>query len=485
MQVRQDKRQTRRQVNWLEKILALIALANLILVLFDLTYIPLRDFYLRESPSLVSAYDPVKAIEPHRETQKYLDTVDQLERQIRETGPQSSQVAPLLASLSDQSVAIINENPFELASKAGTLERIKNRMREHLEQDTAKQAFRTFWSQTYFNQVGWTQALAFFDGEIRPLVATNYFRPIGEGGSFVDRFWRIDRFFIGLFAIEFLARTFILSRRHRGTSWLDAMLWRWYDLFLLLPFWRWLRVIPVTIRLYQARLLNLDRVQTQTSQWLAENIAREVTDLVVVRTLSLTQRSIKQGGLLRRLLQPSYVTINNTNEIEAIATHLLQLSIYKVYPQVQPDIEALLRHTLTRALSQSSVYRGLQNVPGLGHLSIDLAGQLASSLSQTVHTALTNSLEDAEAAAILRHLRQQFGEVLRSELQEKQSLQAIQLLLADLLEELKLTYLQRSEEENIDQTLAEVHQLRANTDTATNLGGEQGAQLTPFKEPIR
>ncbi len=58
-------------------------------------------------------------------------------------------------------------------------------------------------------------------------------------------------------------------------------------------------------------------------------------------------------------------------------------------------------------------------MPGLGHLPTDLAVQLASSLSQTVHTGLTNSLEDAEAAAILRHLRQQFGDVLRSELQEK------------------------------------------------------------------
>lgn len=472
MQARQERRQTQRQANWLEKILALIALANLILVLFDLTYIPLRDFYLQQSPGLVASYDPVKGIEPHRETQRYLDTVDQLERQLVETGPQGSQVAPLLESLSNQSVAIINENPFEVANKIGTLEKIKNRMREHLQQDTAKQAFRVFWSQTYFDQVGWPQALEFFNGEIRPLVATNYFRPVGEGGKFIDRFWRIDQFFVGLFAVEFLIRTFLLSRRHRGTSWLDAMLWRWYDLFLLLPFWRWLRVIPVTIRLYQARLLNLDRVQTQTSQWLAENIAGEVTELVLVRTLSLTQRSIEQGGLVRRLLQPSsYVTINNTNEIEAIATHLLQLSIYKVYPQIQPDIEALLRHVLTKALNQSPVYRGLQNVPGLGHLPADLAVQLASSLSQTVHTGLTNSLEDAEAAAILRHLRQQFGDVLRSELQEKQTLQEIQSLLADLLEELKLTYLQRSDEENIDQTLAEVHQLRASTDAATNRQG--------------
>ncbi len=125
MQARQERRQTQRQANWFEKILALIALANLILVLFDLTYIPLRDFYLQQSPGLVASYDPVKGIEPHRETQRYLDTVDQLERQLVETGPQGSQVASLLESLSNQSVAIINENPLRSRIRSAPWRKLK------------------------------------------------------------------------------------------------------------------------------------------------------------------------------------------------------------------------------------------------------------------------------------------------------------------------------------------------------------------------
>ncbi|MFS0513535.1 hypothetical protein ACEYW6_02270 [Nostoc sp. UIC 10607] len=58
--------------------------------------------------------------------------------------------------------------------------------------------------------------------------------------------------------MELLARTFYISRRDRSLSWLEAILRRWYDIFLLLTFWRWLRIIPVTIRIYQADLLNIE-----------------------------------------------------------------------------------------------------------------------------------------------------------------------------------------------------------------------------------
>lgn len=468
------ERRALHQTSWFEKVMALVILMNLILVVFDLTYIPLRDLYLRKLPEVPALYDGVKAIQPQRDTQQYLDTVDRLKRRLAKTEFSDPQVKTLLESLSNQSIALIDENAFAIASKVGTLEKIKNRMREHLKQDGAKQAFQVFWSQDYLTEVGWPQALGFFDQEIRPLMATNYFRPIGETGQFVDYFWQIDRFFIGLFGLEFLIRTFYLSRRYSGTSWLDAMLWRWYDLLLLLPFWRWLRVIPAMSRLYQARLLNLNRARVLISRWLAENIAGEVTELVVVRTLSLTQESIKQGGLLRWLLQPkSYVEVNKTNEIEAITARLCQLAVYKVYPQIQPDLEALLRHTIAQMLNQSPIYRGLQTIPGVGHIPTDLATQLATHLSQAIHDGLTHSLEDAEAATIFRHLSAQFSQTLRSELQDKQTLQEIQLLLADLLEELKLTYLRRSGEEDVDHTLAEVYQLRTSTGHHASLEAPQ------------
>jgi hypothetical protein len=86
-QLKSKKKISRRNL-WLEKLLAIIAFANFILVIFDLSYIPWRDFYFTEAPTIVRYYDQVKGIEPHRETQRYLNKVDQLETQVEQTGLQ-------------------------------------------------------------------------------------------------------------------------------------------------------------------------------------------------------------------------------------------------------------------------------------------------------------------------------------------------------------------------------------------------------------
>jgi hypothetical protein len=66
--------------------MALVALGNLSLVLFDISYVSGRDFYFRQLPVLTQLYDPFKGIEPHRDTQKYLETLEKLKTQVVQTG---------------------------------------------------------------------------------------------------------------------------------------------------------------------------------------------------------------------------------------------------------------------------------------------------------------------------------------------------------------------------------------------------------------
>lgn len=197
----------------------------------------------------------------------------------------------------------------------------------------------------------------FFNQTIQPLIETNYYRRTGENGEFINDFWRIDLPFTVLFGLEFLARTFYISRRHSGIRWIDAMLWRWYDIFLLLPFWRWLRVIPVIIRLNQAEILHLERVQQQINQGFVANFAEELTEVVVIRVLNQLQGAIKRGEVTSWLFHSDsrrpYIDINNVNEMEAIANLLVQTTVYQVLPKIQPDIVAILRHSIESVLIQS------------------------------------------------------------------------------------------------------------------------------------
>jgi hypothetical protein len=235
--------------------MAVLAIGNLSLVLFDISYIPWRDFYFRQLPVLTQIYDPFKGIKPHRDTQKYLETLEDLKIQVVQTGLPSPQVAAKLQEIDNLSAKMIDEDPFRVASKSGSLEKIKDRLRERIPnpKDSAKQSFQTFWSQDYLTKKGWPQEINWFERKIKPLIAINYFRDIGENGEFIDNFWVIDLPFIAIFAIEFLARTYFISRRHRSVTWRQALLWRWYDILMLLPFWRLSRVLTVTIRIHQAK----------------------------------------------------------------------------------------------------------------------------------------------------------------------------------------------------------------------------------------
>lgn len=450
---------------WFERLIAIITLLNLCLVLFDLSYVSWHDFYFREFPSLTQLYDPVKGIEPHRETQRYLNEVDELEHQVMQTGLQSNQVENLLQELRTLSSEMIQDNPFTVANKSGNLAKIKNQMRNRVGKESAREAFASFWSQERLSYAGWQQEINFFNVHTRPLLQNNYYRNIGENGKFIDYFWLIDLPFVILFGLEFLVRSFIISRRYPGLTWIEAMLRRWYDIFLLLPFWRGLRAFSVAIRLSQADLLNLEPVRAQINRDFVANFAEELTELVGIRIIDQIQESIQRGDMARWLLQPRerlrpYIDINNTDELKAIASRLLNLSVYEVLPKIKPDIETLLHHSIKTILTQSPMYRQLSIVPGMSQLPTQLTEKLVADISQTAYTTLTTFLEDPVAAELFNRLTQNFSEALGVEVQKKHNVQEIQSLLVDLLEEIKINYVKGIAEGGVEKSLEESQQLR-------------------------
>jgi hypothetical protein len=452
-----NKKYLNRRNLWFERLMALAATVNLGLVLFNLTYIDWRDFYLRNLPQIQEIYDPIKGIEPHRETQNYLKTVEELEQQISKTGLNSALSASKLEELRGLSVEMIENNPFAAVSKSGTLEKIKNRMRDRLSDESSKRAFSTFWSTDYLLKQGVDRELNFFNKQIKPLIATNYYRSIGENGEFKDNFWIIDLPFVILFAIDLLARSYYIKRRHPGFSWINAILWQWYNVFLVLPFWRWLRIIPVVFRLEKAELLNLQSIRHQTQQGIVANFAEEITQIVVVRVINQTQSSIKQGDLTRWLqesqtLRP-YIDINNVNEIEALGGIFIQTVIYQVLPQIQPQIIALLQHNIESAFNQSPIYRNFRNLPGLGQMQNQLSEQLATQIATNLYHGLVSATEDPVSAKLSSQLVKRFTKALTSEIQKKQVLSEIQSLLIDFLEEVKINYVQPMSEEDVEQIL--------------------------------
>lgn len=470
--------------------MAVLVTFNLVIVLFDLTYIPLRDFYMHgkirighfkiawiqsEGISLdlltssvsefITQYDQFKGIAPYRDTQRYLDTVELLKKEIFNSGLNSPKTEAILAHLRQYSNDLIVQNPFQFANKTGNLERIKNKMRKHITnpQDSAKQSFQEFWSQTYL-QGKTEQELKFFNNEIKPLIDTNYFRNIDENGYFVDNFIFIDLPFVLIFILEFLTRTWYISRSRFSLTWLDAMLWRWYDLFLLIPWFRWLRIITAILRLDRAKLINLNQVKKQLSQGFVASIAEDLTEVVVVRAIDRVQSVLRQGQiknfLASREVKP-YIDINNIDEISEIIKIFINTTIEQILPKIRPDIEAILKYSLEKVLKQSPVYQGMMFLPGIEELQSNLSQEIIKQIYQVVSDTLQEFIkEDPEFNNLLKNLTINLNKSLGSEIQLTEKIQKVESLFVDMLEEIKINYVQNLSTEDIEAILEETRALR-------------------------
>jgi hypothetical protein len=424
--------------------MAIIASIGFLVAMFDLTYIPWRGFYLRNIPQITQFYDPYKGIEPHRETQRYLNAVEQLKGVVKSNGLTSAEAQSWLQELDTLSVSLIQNNPFQIAGKTGNLEKIKNEIRDRVGNQSAKGAFATFWSQPYLLKAGWEKEIGFYDKKIKPLIATNYFRGIDESGDFVDRFWEIDIIFIGIFAGEFLGRIFYIRRHNRQATWQQAIVWRCYDLLFLVPFARFLRIIPVAVRWHQAELIDLELLRREFNRLLVGQMINDLTDAVVIQVLEKVQIAVKQGQMIKLVntyLNEPHIDLNNINEIEEIVELMLEIVVYRVIPKIQPDLEAIFRHLFNQALLESPAYRNLQLLPGIGELPAQAIDRVVKEASTSIYTALTKAMADPERGKLSQQLTANLTQAFGNEMQRSSTIIKIESLLYDLLEEIKVTYI--------------------------------------------
>nr|MDJ0648073.1 hypothetical protein [Xenococcaceae cyanobacterium MO_188.B19] len=152
--------------------------------------------------------------------------------------------------------------------------------------------------------------------------------------------------------------------------------------------------------------------------------------------------------------------VGEEDKINAIIDRLIRLTIYKVLPEVKPDVEALLRHSLSGALKESDVYQAFKKIPGFTNLPQDVTEQLTDYLAEATYNVLVNSYTDEKGKVMFDRLSDNFTQHLRQQLQNQTTQTEIQSLLSDLLEEWKLNYIKGSSQRDPEATLAEANKIR-------------------------
>lgn len=480
---------------FISRIMAIISTLNLLVVAFDLTYIPLRDIWLNGKITLakfkigpyeydgfplqiiperlseiIIKYDVIKGIEPNRDTQTYLKEVKLLEKTIEEYGLDSEESREILALLREYSDAMVDQNPFAVANKSGTLEVIKNRMRDHMNQyidnpeDSSKVAFNAFWTVEHL-QRDLDGQLAFFNQDIKPLIRTNFFRPIGENGQFVDYFGLIDFPFIAIIFTDLVIRCLGISIRYNGVNFKDAIFWRWYDLIFFLPRYRWLRIIPVTIRLDEAKLIDSKSIKKQTSQGFVAGIAGDITEIVFLRVVNQVQKAIAQGQIEKMLLPQEkvkeYINLNNRNEIAEISKLIIDLVVKEILPEIRNEVEVLLAYSVEKALIDSPIYANIQHLPNFDNLSKNLSIRLSRQIYQIFLDTINNLIKsDPIFDQHFDKIIDKFGNTFIDRPNAKYDINKIEELLVAFLEEIKVNYIQNLSEQEIEALLDETRALR-------------------------
>jgi hypothetical protein len=240
--------------------------------------------------------------------------------------------------------------------------------------------------------------------------------------------------------------------------------------FLLLPFWRFLRIIPLVTRINQSNLINLDPLRDRIIRGIIANYAVELTEIVVIRVIEQLQNLIRQGDIARTLLKPEigprYIDLNEIDEVTVISKRLSSTLVYQVLPLVRPDVEALLHHNADKALQELPLYEGIKHLPGVGSLPDQLTRQVIAQLYQSIYGAIADSLqEDPVGAELTQTLVDNLLRAFRAEIQKGHTLEEIETLIAVWLDEIKINYVRRIAEEDVEKLREQTQMLYQITQT--------------------
>ncbi|MEB3173095.1 MAG: hypothetical protein VKL97_04455 [Cyanobacteriota bacterium] len=473
-----------------DRLVAIWASINLAWVAFDLTYVPLRSFWLQRNlypvpgtplvvplgflPDVTPWYDPIKGIEPHRETQTYLQQFSQLEQAMAAPAAPGGALQPQqLQQLNRQlqlTSELIDGNPFLASGNAGTLEKIKNRLRQRADLDSAKASAAQLLSPAWIEQYGWQREQRFWRQQILPLVETNYWRSIDENGRPTDHIWRIDLLlFQSVFALDILLKVIRLRRRLPGLSWRDAILRRWIDLPLLLPFWRWLRLLPVLERLQTSGLINIEPLRAVISRAVVALLALELFEVLALQLLDGSQsliRSRQWPKRIRALRSHQSVSPSQEQELVALVRIWAPLLLSQVAPRLAPELQRLLGYSLRQSLEGSMVPPPLRQLAPVLQLESGLSQQLAGGMTRNLlelsrSTGQQLARTDAAQLELLQRTIDRFWEELAAALESGPVLSQTQELLSALLESFKTTYLSQISRLGVDSLIEELDLLMA------------------------
>jgi len=429
--------QRRRSIAW-DVVMVQLALLNLLLLLFDFTYLRLRPYYLRHAPALTRLYDPVKGIEPNPLTTRYLELAAALGET---TAPQERET--LLEALRGLGRDAADHRPFERVGQLGEVRAFDQRTRSFVAARdgiaaaslSPARALDLLWRPADEGQLRAT--LDFFRRELEPLLAINYYRSYDRDGDFVDYGWLVDLPFLLFFSFEFYGQWYLAYRRRQYSAWWVYPALRWYDFLGIMPLpqfriFRLFRVVSLYVRLRRSERSAIgDDVVSRALGQIANLVTEEVTQRVTVRILSASQEALAdgiQGRITRAVLEPRRELL--IREMTAAVERAV----------VDSETRANARNLLDQALERASTSAdSLRNLPLPRAVVEPIVLAVGRAVFDSIFQTLAATLQEDDGRAALEALLAEVVDSLIEELTTGTGERLLREALVETLEHVKAT----------------------------------------------
>ncbi|GIR75161.1 MAG: hypothetical protein CM15mP77_3180 [Synechococcus sp.] len=128
-------------------------------------------------------YDRIKGIEPHRDTQRYLEQFKVLDQDSEHRCHLASKSEATAGAATQLTLRLLEANPFLSSGNTGALEKIKNRLRAHAGLESARQSATLLLDPDHIKEPRLEPERQFWTRQILPLVEINYWRSLDDSGQ--------------------------------------------------------------------------------------------------------------------------------------------------------------------------------------------------------------------------------------------------------------------------------------------------------------
>ena len=449
-----------------EKLIAFLAIINLSWIFFDISYLPLRSFWanrviflfnspsitlsLRWLPDITRYYDHFKGIEAYSSGKEIESLFKKIDKQIITKGVDTRSTQKILEVYNIKINNILDKNKTQNTqkdySRVMTMRNLIVNRSVNLDlENTTKKLL----SVAHIKALGWENEKIFWRDQILPIIKSSYSRDINRNGNFIDRTWKIDLAFQLIFLLDIFIKVNIIQTRFKGIGLHRAFLKRWFDLPLLLPYGRLLRIIPTSERVLQTKLIPIEPIRSAISQWVVAVLAIEIFEVLTIKAIDSMQTIIRSPILPQKIRGLcSYESINNkeSSEVSEFFRIWVPLILRRIGPNMRNQLIELCEYALQKNIQVNPLPKILKDNLAIEKAESAISFQLASSMIDTLLGLSKNAgnkiaEKDLELKKLRSNTIDKFWEELASALESETRLKESQLLLISILESLKLSSL--------------------------------------------